>query len=323
MLALNKYMPKVSVIVPIYNVEKYLEKCIKSLVNQTLEDIQIILVNDGSTDNSGNIAKEYAQKYSNKILYLEKENGGLSDARNYGLKHATGEYISFVDSDDYINENLYSNLIEYMNNNYDMIKIKIIKVYNQGNKISENYSPEFKEKTGEEAFNTLYKTDVMTEVAWGYVYKTSFWKENNFEFTKNMYHEDFGLIPLVLLKANKVASTNIEGYYYVQSEQSITRNSDDEKKKKMSMDLITYYDNMIKQIQDYNIGKQTKENIKIYYTNCILLELNNISNKEVRQAYIKEIKKRKMTKNIKARNLKQLLKRIILSINIEWYLSLR
>lgn len=316
-------MSKVSVIVPIYNVEKYLDKCIKSLVNQKLEDIQIIIVNDGSTDNSGNIAKEYAIEYPNKILYLEKENGGLSDARNYGLKYATGEYISFVDSDDYIDENLYSSLVEYMNNNYDIIKIKIIKVDSDGNKISENYSPDFKEKTGEEAFEILYKTDVMTEVAWGYIYKASFWKDNNFEFTKNMYHEDFGLIPLVLLKAKKVASTNIEGYYYVQTDKSITRNVDSQKKKKMSMDLLAYYDDMIKQIEEYQISEKSKENIKIYYTNCILLELNNISKKEDRQAYIKEIKKRKMIKNIKVRNLKQFLKRIILSINVEWYLKLR
>ncbi|MGN1327029.1 MAG: glycosyltransferase family 2 protein, partial [Clostridia bacterium] len=156
-------MPKVSVIVPIYNVEKYITKCLESLANQTLEDIQIILVNDGSTDNSGKIAKEYADKYSN-IIYLEKENGGLSDARNYGLKYATGDYISFVDSDDYVNKELYSNLINYMNNDYDMVKFNIVKVNIEGKKISENYSPVFDNKTGEEAFEILYKTDVMTEV---------------------------------------------------------------------------------------------------------------------------------------------------------------
>ncbi|MGN1327117.1 MAG: hypothetical protein ACI4VQ_03470, partial [Clostridia bacterium] len=162
-----------------------------------------------------------------------------------------------------------------------------------------------------------------TEVAWGYLYKSTFWKENQFEFTKGMYHEDFGLIPLVLLKAKKVASTNTDGYYYVQSDKSITRNVDEAKKKKMSMDLLNYYDNMINKISEYQVSDKSKENIKIYYTNCIILELNNIDQKQDRQAYIKEIKKRKMTKNIKARNLKQLIKRIILNINIEWYLKLR
>ena len=100
-------MAEISVIVPIYNVEKQLNRCIESLLKQKIQQIQIILVNDGSTDNSGKIAKEYAKKFPDKILYLEKENGGLSDARNYGIKHATGEYLAFVDSDDYISTFLY------------------------------------------------------------------------------------------------------------------------------------------------------------------------------------------------------------------------
>ena len=316
-------MPKVSVIVPIYNVEKYLEKCLDSLVNQTLEDIEIILVNDGSTDNSGEIAKKYANKYKDKIIYLEKENGGLSDARNYGLEYVKGDYISFVDSDDYISKNLYSELVKYTDEDYDMIKFKILTVDLKNNKIIENKTEKFENKTGEEAFDILYKTDKMTEVAWGYLYKASFWKENNFKYSINMYHEDFGLTPLVILKAKKVASTNILGYYYVQSDKSITRNSDENKKLKMSYDLLKFYDNMIKEIENYNISKKSKEDIKIYYTNCILLEIKNISNKVEKQKYIKEIKKRKMIKNIKVRNFKQLIKRIILGININLYLKVQ
>ena len=316
-------MPKVSVIVPIYNVEKYLEKCLDSLVNQTLKDIEIILVNDGSTDNSGQIAKKYANKYKDKIIYLEKENGGLSDARNYGLEYVKGDYISFVDSDDYISKNLYSELVKYMEKDYDMIKFGILTVDLKNNKIIENKSQQFENKTGEEAFDILYKTDKMTEVAWGYLYKASFWKENNFKYSINMYHEDFGLTPLVILKAKKVASTNILGYYYVQSDKSITRNSDENKKLKMSYDLLKFYDNMVKKIEKYDISKKSKENIKIYYTNCILLEIKNISSKIERQKYIKEIKKRKMIKNIKARNFKQLVKRIFLSINIDSYLRVK
>ena len=105
-------MKKVSVIVPFYNVEKYIDKCLNSLVNQTLEDIEIIIVNDGSKDNSETIAKEYASKYKNKIIYLKKENGGLSDARNYAIPYATGEYIAFLDSDDYVEVNMYEQMYE-------------------------------------------------------------------------------------------------------------------------------------------------------------------------------------------------------------------
>ena len=254
---------------------------------------------------------------------MEKENGGLSDARNYGLEYVKGDYISFVDSDDYISKNLYSELVKYMEKDYDMIKFGILTVDLKNNKIIENKSQQFENKTGEEAFDILYKTDKMTEVAWGYLYKASFWKENNFKYSINMYHEDFGLTPLVILKAKKVASTNILGYYYVQSDKSITRNSDEKKKLKMSYDLLKFYDNMVKKIEKYDISKKSKENIKIYYTNCILLEIKNISSKIERQKYIKEIKKRKMIKNIKARNFKQLVKRIFLSINIDSYLRVK
>ena len=98
---------KVSVIVPVYNVEKYLEKCLESLVNQTLKSIQIIIVNDGSSDNSQEIIDKYAKQYPNKIFSYIKENGGLGDARNYGLNYAEGEYISFVDADDWVDEKMF------------------------------------------------------------------------------------------------------------------------------------------------------------------------------------------------------------------------
>ena len=97
-------MKKVSVIVPVYNVEKYLERCLNSLVNQTLQDIQIIVVNDGSPDNSQEIIDRFEKEYPDKLKGYIKENGGLSDARNYGMQFVEGEYVAFVDSDDYVDE---------------------------------------------------------------------------------------------------------------------------------------------------------------------------------------------------------------------------
>ena len=314
-------MIKVSVIVPIYNVEKQLAKCLDSLLNQTLKDIQIILVNDGSEDSSADIAKQYVVKDPDRVLYFEKTNGGLSDARNYGLKYATGEYISFVDSDDYITENLYMDLLPYMEQKYDIIKFQFAKVNEQGKILEKNYTPLFEQKTGEEAFDILYKTDVMTEVAWGYLYKREFFRKNNFEFTKGKYHEDFGLIPLVILKANTVAGVNVFGYNYVQTDKSITRGNE-EIAYKRAQDLLYFYDEMIEKIKEYDISETSKENIKIYYTNCIILEVNNLKGKEQKN-FIAEIKRRKLADNIKARNAKQFIKKIILKISIKLYLKLR
>ena len=167
----------------------------------------------------------------------------------------------------------------------------------------------------------MYKTDVMTEVAWGYIYRRKFYINNKFEFAKGLYHEDFGLVPLIILKAQRVASTDIGYYNYVQTEKSITRGNK-AKSFQRANDLLKHYDNMIKAIENYSISDKSKDNIKIYYTNCIILEVNNLEGKE-RKEYIKEIRKRKMQKNIKARSIKQFIKKIILDMSIELYLKLR
>ena len=108
-------MPQVSVIIPVYNVEKYLRQCLDSVINQTLEDIEIICVNDGSTDKSREILNEYAYKDS-RIVVIHKENGGLASARNEGLKHVTGKYCHFLDSDDYIEKKLYEYAVKIFEN---------------------------------------------------------------------------------------------------------------------------------------------------------------------------------------------------------------
>ena len=106
----------ISIIVPVYNAEKYLQKCLDSILEQTYQNLEIIIVNDGSTDNSGQICHEYEQKDS-RIIYMEKENGGVSDTRNTGLDRMTGSYVTFVDSDDWLEPNyvqfLYEKLIEH------------------------------------------------------------------------------------------------------------------------------------------------------------------------------------------------------------------
>ena len=119
---------RISVVVPVYNVEQYLEKCVNSIINQTYKNLEIILVDDGATDKSGKLCDELA-KLDNRIMVYHKKNGGLSDARNYGVERATGDYIGFVDSDDYIDAEMYEKLYEALKKeNVDVAEsnIKII-----------------------------------------------------------------------------------------------------------------------------------------------------------------------------------------------------
>lgn len=315
-------MKKISIIVPIYNAEKYISKCLDSILMQAKENVELILINDGSTDRSEEIIGTYLGKYKTSIKYIKQTNQGIATTRNIGIEKATGDYIIFVDSDDYIDKDLLKKLEPYMEQEIDIIKYKAILETEQEEEIGQFEGPIFDVVTGQEAFSKLCFTDEMLDALWVYAYKRALFIKNKLKFIKNVDHEDFGLIPLIILKANTFISTDIQGYHYVQSENSITRNSSYEKTVKKVFDTLTHYDNMIKQIENYKISKEAKENVKIFYTNSILLRINQLEKKE-RKKFIKEIRKRKMTKNIKVRNAKQLLKRILLEINIPLYLKIR
>ena len=315
-------MPKISVIVPVYNTQKYISKCLDSILFQKMQDFEIIVVNDGSTDSSNEIINEYIKQYPEKIKYFEKENGGLSDARNYGIKKASGKYLFFLDSDDYIEKELFGIIEKYIDQNIDLIKFKCIKV-NENNDIIEKVdSPNFEIIKGEEAFNVLYDKDVFLEPACLYMYNKNYFCNNNFEFPVNKYHEDWAIVPYIILMANTVVSINYFGYYYVQSNNSITRDNNKKKMHKRAMDLLDNYDNLCSKIEKSNLQKVTIENYKIYATNCLILKLEELP-KEYHKEYIKQLKTRKVFKNIKVRNIKQLIKRIVLSFSINLYLKLR
>jgi len=317
-------MAKVSIIIPVYNTEKYIEKCLNSVANQIKnEDLEIIIINDGSTDNSESIVKKYINKYgeSLNIKYYSKKNEGVAQTRNFGIEKATSDYIMFIDSDDYIELRTLEVLEKYIKEDIDLVKFKLQRVDTNDNIIEKVSGPVFETTTGQDAFNLLYREDVLLDSPCVYLIKKKLFNENNFKFQRT-YHEDFGLIPLIILVAKTVISIPEYLYNYVQAQNSITRTDDYNKIINKMEDVLFHYDNMLKVIEQLKIGEITKENIKIYYTNAIILKLKEL-NKKNQDKYIQEIKRRKMYKNIKVRNLKQLIKRIVLQYNIGLYLKIR
>lgn len=317
-------MPKISFIVPVYNTGLYIKKCLDSIINQTFkEKIEIILINDGSTDNSDELIKEYIEKSNSKdiIKYYTKENEGIAKTRNFGIDKANGEYIFFVDSDDYIDKETIKKLKPYIDEDIDMIKFKLQRIDKNNNILEKVDGPIFTKISGEEAFNKLYSEDVLLDSPCVYVIKRNIFTKNNFKFNRT-YHEDFGLIPLIILKAKSFVSIPDYLYYYVQGENSITRNDDYNKTIKKFEDALYHYDNAIEKIDKMNLNRKSKENAKIFYTNSVILKLYEIK-EEDKNKFIKEIEKRKMYKNIKPRNIKQIIKRNLLHFNVKLYLKMR
>ena len=271
-------MPKVSVIVPIYNVEKYLEKCINSLLSQTLEDIQIILVNDGSKDNSGNIAKEYEKNNKNRIIYVEKENGGLSDARNYGLKYATGDFVAFLDSDDYIEKNAYEEMYnKAIEENADYVECDFI--WEFPNKIRVDKQYPYKNKKEMLSFVRV--------VAWNKLIKRQLITDNNLEFPKGLRYEDveftYKLIPFV----NKFAYVDKPFIHYVQREGSIA-NVQNER----TAEIFTVLDNVIEFYKKNNIYEEYRNELEYNYARYLLCSslkrMCKIKDKTIREKLLTE-----------------------------------
>ena len=318
-------MAKISIIVPIYNAEKNIKKCLESINEQiALEsEIEVILINDGSTDNTDEIVKEYIEKHmKNKdVKYFTKKNEGVAKTRNYGLNKSTGDYILFVDSDDYISNDTIKILEPYIQKNIDIIKFKLQRLDETGKIIERVDGPVFDGITGQEAFNKLYSTDVLIDSPCVYLIKKDIFTKNKLEF-KGTYHEDFGLIPILIILSSKVVSLPDYLYQYIQGQDSITRNDDYDKTLIKMKDCFFHYDRMLKIIENIKLDKITKENIKIYYTNAILMKLSNLKEND-KKTFIKEMKDRKMYNNIKIRNIKQLIKKIILNIDVNLYFKLK
>ena len=304
---INKNM--ISFIIAAYNAEKTIENTINSILNQQKSDLEyeIIVVNDGSTDDLNSIMKKFEE--NEKIKYFIKENTGVADTRNYGVDKASGKYIIFVDSDDYISKNLLKDIESYVKKDIELIKWNPVFVDENKKEISRNQNISFEEVTGEQGFNLLFGKDNLIDCLWNYAIK----KEIMLKFPKGKYHEDFAVMPLIILKAKTMVAIDKYEYYYVQSQNSIMRNTNEEKTRKKLQDKLVHYDNLLKEVSKMSVKKTTKENLAIFATNSLLVTIPEL-NKENKVWFKKELRDRNVAKNIKIRNIKQLLKRIILEI---------
>ena len=267
-------MIKVSVIVPVYNVELYLDRCLNSIKNQTLKEIEVIVVNDGTKDNSQKIIDEYVKK-DKRFKSFIKENGGLSSARNYGMKYAKGEYLSFIDSDDYIE--------------FDMFE----KMYNLAKKYSSDvvecdFVWEYPNK------NVYDKTKVSSNdysdlrvVAWNKLYKRSFIEKLNINFTEGVRYEDVDWCYKYLPFMKNFKSLNEVMYHYIQRDSSIA-NTQNEKVR----DIFIVLDNIIKYYKEKNLYGEYKEELEYFFLRILLgssyKRIIGITDKNLREKILKE-----------------------------------
>ncbi|MGL5042822.1 MAG: glycosyltransferase family 2 protein [Culicoidibacterales bacterium] len=229
---------KIDVIVPVYNVQTYLAQCLQSLVEQTIP-LKILIINDGSTDGSSIIAKEYAQKYDD-VLYFEQENSGLSAARNKGLEYASSEYVAFMDSDDYVSKNFYEALLTAIKTeNAEIACADITYLYQtktmikKSNTIKENVSFICSKNR---KYHT-YMKDIFP-MAQNKLFRMSFLQQHHAKFLVGKYYEDLSFFYELYPKSKRIAFTAEGVFYYRQRKGSIVKSAN--AKNMDVMDVFTY-----------------------------------------------------------------------------------
>lgn len=215
---------KVSIIVPVFNTEKYLTRCLESLINQTLKDIEIICINDGSSDNSCNILEEY-RKIDNRITVINQINSGQSVARNKGLEVAKGEYVGFVDSDDWVDLNFYEKLYNSAeNNNADIAAAGIIKL----NKFKRTNHLKISKEIVTDDVNEKFEICDIPEKSYvcNKIYKLEKFKQYNLKFEEGIIYEDLIFTPKAIYYLGKLAAVSGVNYYYWRNANSTVRRKD-------------------------------------------------------------------------------------------------
>ena len=234
----------ISVIVPVYNVEGYLDECLSSVINQTYKNLEIIIINDGSTDKSLSICKKYAKK-DKRIKLINQENHGLSYCRNYGISLSTGMYIAFVDSDDILDVKMYEILHKELVENKCDFSISAFREFKDSFVQNDKYDYSFEIMSKEYFIKELMKDKKITNHVWNKLYKRELFKDVSFPL--NRKYEDIGTLYKVVEKSNDIVYIEFELYGYRKRETSIVNNL----KKQTLLDYIE----MIRVRYDYLVGK--------------------------------------------------------------------
>lgn len=314
---------KYSIIIPVYNVEKYLEKCLDSILGQTYKNYEIILIDDASKDNSTNIIKKYANKEPEKIkAFFFEENKGQSVARNFGVEKSTGDYIFFIDSDDYIDKSLLEKINNKISINLglDILRISCRAICDKTKKIEvEERVNKFSNLTGEETFLKFRKERIGLDMPWVYVIRRNYWLKNNFKFNEGKIMEDFGLMPLVLVMASNVSSIDYPFYNHLRRENSTITKNDYKSKVRKAFDVLCHYDYLYASIQKlYKKDKKVKKEFIQYISDKVFGYLRQLKGNDLKK-YHQEIKNRHMISRLKVYSLKNLLKIILYRFYMIYY----
>lgn len=296
---------KLSIIVPMYNVENYIQQCLDSLVMQTLQDFEIIVVNDGSTDQGPQIVDHMVDQYPHLIQQLHKPNGGLSDARNFAIDYAKGDYIAFLDSDDYVDSTLYEKMVNLMDEGYDVVVTNIEYFYENGN-------PSWTMKgLTTWSCDTRSKQALLSPMfAWNKIYKAKFFKEDGYRYPLNTWYEDIPVTTPIFASTQRIGFLDETLIHYRQREGSIMSVTKSERLKEIfgvmqlvreKMHVNQLYDTYFEELEYLHIEHLCLYGMFRFIRSPLFDELYDLANQVMKKEF-PNWKKNKYIKNLSLKN---------------------
>ena len=277
-------MPKVSIIVPVYNAQNNLKRCLNSLVNQTLKDIEIIVINDASTDKSFKIISQYASKYNNIKVINSPTNVKQGGARNLGIERAKGTYIGFVDSDDWVHVNMYEKLYDKATNtNSDIVDSDYF--VSDGNDVLTTVVSNTIEQIGELTIGQKKSLILHSGRMWTKIFKTTLFIDNKIRFPENLTYENNPVIPLLLVHASKLEKVNEPLYYYFKNSKTIATTNSVHHFDRLKTSII-----LLEGFKKDGLYEQFKEEVEfrfteLYYINTIKICFFNFDIPQIDRLY--------------------------------------
>ena len=268
-------MVDISIIVPIYNASKYLKKCLDSLVNQTKKELEFILVNDGSTDDSESIIKSYKD---DRIKYFKRSNHGIGKTRNFGISKSTGKYIMFLDSDDYLKTDAC--LVLYKKIEKEKLDLVVCDFYRVNSNVLEEKINDFKNTSLKDNPKLLLDINL---APWNKIYRSDLIKDNKIKFIEDLKYEDAPFVALSLLKSKKIGKVNKALVYYRVHDKSETTIRDER-----IFDIIKIIDIIRSYFKDYSWSREVIDTLTIKILVNYNIQGRNIKDKDMRNKFIDE-----------------------------------
>lgn len=301
-------MRKYSILIPTYNRANMIEKCINSVLSQTFDDYEIIVLDDKSTDDTIKVL----EKYKNKIKLIKHEtNRGISISRNDLIKEVNTPYFTFLDSDDFFKSDMLEICDQYCDGKTELLSFCYSEVDSNLNFIRDVIKTKSNVDTGENIITRWINDRCSFDTPVCYIYKTDFFKLNKFKYEEGRNHEDFALTPVIICKAKKMISIEDTLYNVLLSDKSIVRTKKNAKKN--VYDKLYHYDNLIRYFNASDIKDETKRTLFSFLSNSLINDINRL-NKSDKKEYIRELKNRNITENLLVNNVKRKIKKIIIKL---------